>query len=208
MSFFGFDPAAPPQGANKKDDAYDFENTYDGLGELEEDDAFNQETFGTSTSDIRKDFDFGQGDSQQSETHAKASAPPAQTISYAQAATVPVNDDEFMQELWGSSNAPSKNHADSTEDKPAGGQPEKKILSLEEIEAQLTAIDHSQQPPQQVPQQQFPPQPYGVPGMMPPPPQFGYMMAPGFMPPQYPYPGMIPQQMPPMQQGQFPPPQQ
>ena len=207
MSFFGFDPAAPPQGANKKDDAYDFENTYDGLGELEEDDAFNQETFGTSTSDIRKDFDFGQGDSQQSETHAKASAPPAQTISYAQAATVPVNDDEFMQELWGSSNAPSKNHADSTEDKPAGGQPEKKILSLEEIEAQLTAIDHSQQPPQQVPQQQFPPQPYGVPGMMPPPPQFGYMMAPGFMPPQYPYPGMIPQQMPPMQQGQFPPPQ-
>ena len=149
MSFFGFDPAAPPQGANKKDDAYDFENTYDGLGELEEDDAFNQETFGTSTSDIRKDFDFGQGDSQQSETHAKASAPPAQTISYAQAATVPVNDDEFMQELWGSSNAPSKNHADSTEDKPAGGQPEKKILSLEEIEAQLTAIDHSQQPPPQ-----------------------------------------------------------
>ena len=135
---------------------------------MEEDDAFNQETFGTSTSDIRKDFDFGQGDSQQSETHAKASAPPAQTISYAQAATVPVNDDEFMQELWGSSNAPSKNHADSTEDKPAGGQPEKKILSLEEIEAQLTAIDHSQQPPQQVPQQQFPPQPYGVPGMMPP----------------------------------------
>ena len=75
---------------------------------MEEDDAFNQETFGTSTSDIRKDFDFGQGDSQQSETHAKASAPPAQTISYAQAATVPVNDDEFMQELWGSSNAPSK----------------------------------------------------------------------------------------------------
>ena len=205
MSFFGFDPAAPPQGANQKDDVYDFENTYDGLGELQEDDAFNQETFGTSTSEIRKDFEFSQGESQQSESYAKASAPPAQTISYAQAATVPVNDDEFMQELWGSSNAPSKNHTDSTEEKTAGGQSEKKILSLEEIEAQLTAIDPSQQPP--LPQQQFPPQPYGVPGMMPPPPQFGYMMAPGFMPPQYPYPGMIPQQMPPMQQGQFPPPQ-
>ena len=74
---------------------------------MEEDDAFNQETFGTSTSDIRKDFDFGQGDSQQSRPTQRLQ-PPAQTISYAQAATVPVNDDEFMQELWGSSNAPSK----------------------------------------------------------------------------------------------------
>ncbi|KAK6890419.1 DNA topoisomerase 2-associated protein PAT1 [Candida tropicalis] len=216
MSFFGFDPTAPPQqqqqqqqGGQKKDEVYDFENTYDGLGELEEDDALNSETFGTSTQEIRKDFDFGHGNSK--EPTPQASNAPVSTIpqgiSYAQAAAQPGNDDEFMEDLWGSSNAPGKQQQENA----GNGKNEKKILSLEEIEAQLTAIDQSQQQPQQaIPppqqQQQFPPQPYGMPGMMPPPPQFGYMMAPGFIPPQYGYPGMIPQQMPPMppqqQQGQ------
>lgn len=225
MSFFGFDPSAPPQqrqqqGRQKRDDVYEFENTYDGLGELEEDDALNSETFGTSSQEIGKDFDFGHGNSKEPTPKARDDIP-SQGISYAQAASQPGNDDEFMEDLWGSSNAPSKQPQQQQD--ISGAKTEKKILSLEEIEAQLTAIDQSQQqqgipvPPHQ--QQQFPPQPYGMPGIMPPPPppppQFGYMMAPGFMPPQYGYPNMIPQQMPPMppqqqnQQGQqIPQPQQ
>ncbi|RCK55834.1 DNA topoisomerase 2-associated protein PAT1 [Candida viswanathii] len=206
MSFFGFDPTAPPQGGQKKDEVYDFENTYDGLGELEEDDVLNSETFGTSTQEIRKDFDFGHGGSK--EPTPQASAPiPAQAsvpqgISYAQAAAQPANDDEFMEDLWGSSNAPGKQQQQQAQQDAASGKTEKKFFN-------------NQFPPQQQQQQQFPPQPYGIPGMMPPPPQFGYMMPPGYFPQQYGYPGMMPQQMPPMppqqqqqQQQQVPPPQQ
>lgn len=86
MSFFGFDPSMPRErphnsgapgfgptpdpfaGLSRRkpdeddDDALDFEDTYDGLGdELEEDrDAFNEDTFGASN--VGTDFDFsGQG---------------------------------------------------------------------------------------------------------------------------------------------------
>ncbi|KAG7661929.1 PAT1 [[Candida] subhashii] len=202
MSFFGFDPTAPPPGvnANKNDEAYDFQDTYEGLGELE-DDAFNQETFATNTADIRKDFDFGTGTGTDNVTQAPP--PPPQNFSYAQVASSNLNDDEFMQDLWGSSNAPPA----PAENKGSAPSGEKKILSLEEIEAQLTAIDESQKPPQP---QQFPPQPYPMPPGMIPHPQFGgYMMPPGgFMPPppgQYPqFPG-FPQQMPPQFPGQVPP---
>ncbi|WLF80396.1 DNA topoisomerase 2-associated protein pat1 [Lodderomyces elongisporus] len=224
MSFFGFDPTQPPAGT-RNDEAYDFENTYDGLGELEEDDAFNSETFGTSTNEIRKDFEFGHTDNNtgtgagyQATPHAShtstaaaaaaATATPQSTsISYAQAAqSAPVNDDEFMQELWGESNAPSKSAGVSTSAKGDSQSSERKVLSLEEIEAQLTAIDQSQMPnfAHQQPGS-FPPQGYGVPGMMPPPPHIppqhfnGYMMG-GFIPPnQFGMPGMPPQPMPPMQ---------
>ncbi|CAI5759261.1 unnamed protein product [Candida verbasci] len=194
MSFFGFDPTGPPNSRGKNggedNEVYDFENTYDGLGEIEEDDAFNDETFNTNVNEIKKDYDFGQG-SNTKQQYQQASIPAPTSISYAQAAVSgPVNDDEFMQDLWGSSNTPSLQQEDSKQ--------ERKILSLEEIEAQLTAIDQGQQQ-----QQQFPPQLYGIPGMIPPPPQFGGYMMPGFMPPQYGFPaGMIPQQIPIQQQQQ------
>ncbi|KAI5955321.1 PAT1 [Candida jiufengensis] len=213
MSFFGFDPTQPPRGS-KDDKVYDFEDTYDGLGELEEEDAFNDETFGASTNDIRKDFEFGHGPSTKKEEPQYQSTPaPSLSQSYAQAAqSNPVNDDEFMEELWGSSNAPSKSIHEKQQQIPQQqeesgtyqAQSERKILSLEEIEAQLTAIDQQQQQhPQAFPQPgSFPPQHYGAPGMM---PQFnGYMMG-GYMQPQYGFPGgAIPhQQFPPMQG--FPP---
>ncbi|ODV79034.1 uncharacterized protein CANTADRAFT_26107 [Suhomyces tanzawaensis NRRL Y-17324] len=194
MSFFGFDATGPPSGRHpdQPSESYDFQDTYDGLGEQldETDDAFNEMTFG-GQGDIGKDFSFGnaphaaQGHGAPAK-RAPAPAPPKSGVSYAQVAA---NDDEFMQDLWGTGNAPNK-----SEDQ-AAPNPEKKIMSLEELEAQLTAIDQSQQP------LQFPPQPYGMPGMMPPPQFGGYMMPPnGFMPPpgqygQFPG-GPIPQQMP------------
>lgn len=82
MSFFGFDPtrhnAAAPgfsqshdpfaglsgNDGSKIDDALDFEDTYDGLGDQldETDDAFNDDTFGNegpaTKSNVGKDFDF------------------------------------------------------------------------------------------------------------------------------------------------------
>lgn len=196
MSFFGFDTNGPPNG---EQEAVDFENTYDGYGEElnEADDKYNDETFG-NTGPIGKDFNYQQ--------------PQSQNISYAQAATI--NDDDFMRDLWGKSNPLS---AELTSTNVAA--PEKKILSLEEIEAQLTSIDNQQQQPvpMQLPQQQFgmpgmiPQQPFGMPGMM--PPMYGqYPGMPGFgqpfyqMPPhlQGPVPQQVPQQIPPQVQGQVP----
>lgn len=178
MSFFGFDPSfprqQPPQGdAAAQTESYDFQDTYDGLGE----DAFNDETFGegqpwadpagASAPDARRQPAPGSA--------PVGAAPPRQHVSYAQAAAHPSNDVEFMQELWGQPAAPP--HVTGAAPPPQ----EKKMLSLEEIEAQLTAIDHAQ--------------------MRPPPPQFGY----GMMPPQYggymgPPGGFMP---PPGQYGQF-----
>lgn len=81
MSFFGFDtgprghnkaapgfsqahdPFAGLSGRGNEDDALDFEDTYDGLGDQldETDDAFNDDTFGGDTAvagNVGKDFDF------------------------------------------------------------------------------------------------------------------------------------------------------
>jgi len=208
MSFFGFDPSVPPHAQSRDNvtESYDFQDTYDGLGdELDEgDDAFNDETFGTS-GEVRKDFNFaGAG------INSASAAPQPQRpgISYADAISHS-NDDEFMQDLWGTSNAPQ---GQQQPQQPTEGQlrgaPEKKILSLEEIEAQLTSIDQSQQ---------LPPQPqFVVPGMMPPNQYGGYMLPPaGFMPPpgqygQFQGAPLGSQQLPPqpMQPGQqLPPPQ-
>lgn len=182
MSFFAFD-ATGPQGQQRNDEpAYDFQETYEGFGEINEDDALNDETFGVSS--VRKDFDFSGG-----QAAAPAAARP--NVSYARAAA---NDDDFMKDLWGVN--PPQNQTGA----PAPVQEDnlKKVLSLSEIEAQLTSIEQ-QQPRGQLPphpQQQF------YPGGFPPPPQYGgYMMPQGFMPPpgQYgmPYPGhFMPMQAP------------
>ncbi|RLV91394.1 DNA topoisomerase 2-associated protein PAT1 [Spathaspora sp. JA1] len=192
MSFFGFDPSAPPSGRNNgKQEVYEFQDTYEGLDEAG--DAFNDETFGTSTGDIRKDFDFGSGAGTAGSASAQSAPAPSsgvvsQGVSYAQVAAA--TDDEFMQDLWGT-NTPIKHESPAT----AG---ERKILSLEEIEAQLTAIEASVQPvpPQQQQQQQNQGQ-FMQPSFMMPPPQFGYMMPPppgAYMPPP----------PPPHQYGQMP----
>lgn len=190
MSFFGFDASGSQYQQHQQNaTAYDFQDTYEGYGEIEEDDALNSETFGVNT--VGKDFDF-------SATAGAAAAPAySQTranVSYARAAA---NDDEFMKDLWGD-NTPEPQPAQQQPQQQAAPE-EKKVLSLQEIEAQLTAIDNSQPRGQLPPQQQF------YPGMH---PQFGgYMMPQGFMPPsgQYgmPYGGFMPMQpqMGPMGQG-------
>lgn len=184
MSFFGFDASGAQyqnQGTASNEPAYDFQDTYEGLGELEEDDALNSETFGVGN--VRKDFDFG---------HSAQPAAPVTRInpgvSYARAAA---NDDEFMQDLWGV-NHPQPGAQPPQAAQPAAAAPvddKKKVLSLQEIEAQLTAIDSSlARGPMGHPQQQYFQGGY--------PPQFpGYAVPPGFMPPpgQYgmPYPGQF-----------------
>lgn len=199
MSFFGFDPSGPPQQQQRPgaQESYDFQDTYEGLGEIgdENDDAMNDETFGISN--VGKNFDFAGA------VPAVAPSSIRPELSFAKAAAA--NDDDFMKDLWGDSTPEPKTQSGAhggvqgqnpaTAQEPSGSR---KVLSLEEIEAQLTAIDHSQQrsmplaPPMQ---QQF------YPGM---PPQYGgYMMPQGYMmpPPQYgmPYPGQF---MPPHPMGQ------
>lgn len=176
MSFFGFDPSVPPhlRSQNQNADSYDFQETYDGLGDPEQD-ALNDETFGATK--VGNDFSFAQaGQPQAAPVHT-------QNLSYAQAATThPTNDDEFMNDLWGAGNAPA---AASAQQAPVQQpiqqqqqQPhERAVLSLNDIEAQLTAIDPRMQHPQQ------PPHPYMMGGMVP-PGYGGYMMPMGsYMPP-------------------------
>lgn len=203
MSFFGFDPTGPPQQHQQlhagPQESYDFQETYEGLGEIgdENDDAMNDETFGISN--VGKNFDFAGA--------VPAAAPSSirPELSFAKAAAA--NDDDFMKDLWGDSTPEPKAQAGAQgQGQPQGLVPvpaqntsrSRKVLSLEEIEAQLTAIDHSQQRamPQAPPmQQQF------YPGM--PPHYNGYMMPQGYMmpPPQYgmPFPGQF---MPPHPMGQ------
>lgn len=185
MSFFGFDATGPPQNSTE---VYDFQDTYEGLGEQlnEADDEFNDETFG-NVKEVGKDFNFaGATDGNQPQLHQLQHQLQLQLqqhqqvvgqlnpgVTYAQVATTSLNDDQFMQDLWGTTNAPSQGGQEQQNQPP---KQEKKILSLEEIEAQLTALDS------QLQQQQYPPQHYGIP-----PPQYGgYMMPPnGYMPAPY-----------------------
>lgn len=210
MSFFGFDASA--QGRSKgaaKTAAYDdFE---------EEDDKFNDETFGSAaTTSMGGDFQFGVG--QQSKSSLQpAAAPPQQQVSYAKAAV-----DEVLQpmaSLWA-------DEQPKTEEKDA-------VLSMDEIQAKLRADQPlmnmgqmpfppqimqalcsphiQQQMMQAVAQGRFPnmematqamiqllmSQQMGFPPMMPPP--MGYQgQIPGQMPMQQPQ--MQPQMQPPMQQ--------
>lgn len=181
MSFFGIDTSGTQYHNQGSNDTYDFQDTYEGLGEVE-DDALNDETFGVGN--VRKDFDFS--------ATSQAAAPITKVnpgISYARAAA---NDDEFMQDLWGV-NPPQ------AASQPAPQKEEKKkVLSLQEIEAQLTAIDNSQQrAPMAPPQQQFFQGGY--------PPQFpGYMMPQGFMPAPGQYGMAYPGQFMPMQAPMVP----
>ncbi|KAH3661339.1 hypothetical protein OGAPHI_006746 [Ogataea philodendri] len=133
MSFFGFDPSGPPSSKSKdrKLETYDFEETYEGLGDQDED-AFNDETFGADTNEIGTNFDFSGGLKQPAQSQAVNPG-----LSYAKAAQV----DQVvgpMASLWNDEAKP----ASAPSSQPV---PEQKVLSLEEIEARL------RQPQQQVP---------------------------------------------------------
>ncbi|GEQ70366.1 hypothetical protein JCM33374_g4043 [Metschnikowia sp. JCM 33374] len=224
MSFFGFESSVPQhqhshsrpqhQGDGK---VYDFQETYEGLGDYEEDDVLNSETFGVG--EVGKNFDFASstGGQRHAQRHAQPHAPVSAShtrpnVSFARAAA---NDDEFMKDLWGDNtpepksgpgNAASANQQPQSQSqsqssgagaaKASASADDRKVLSLQEIEAQLTAIDPSQPRGQGPAPNQFYP---GIPGNY-----GGYMMPQGYLPPSgqfgMPYPGQFMPMQPP-----FPP---
>jgi DNA topoisomerase 2-associated protein PAT1 len=151
MSFFDFDPMAPPAGSTKP-------QTLD-FNDMEEDDAFNDETFGaTAVSNLDEDFNFSLGglnDNKPKQTYKPAPIPTKNaSVSYAKAAHTSV--DEVLQpmaSLW-------------SDEKPSNTAPQEQkpnVLSLEEIEAKLKTQNLPSQPQQfqqfQQLQQQQQPQP-------------------------------------------------
>lgn len=199
MSFFGFDPSGPPDSGTSSQnptDLYDFQETYQGLGEgYDREDVLDDDTFGSVNPMSHAAVSAPPQPSYHGAHPAPANSAPHQNFTYAQAAGN--NDDDFMQELWGLNGAPRPAATEVSQPPPqhqADAHSDRKIMSLEEIEALLTSIDQAQRQqhphpyPQQHPQQHLqypPPQAYGMPGMMHPnqvPPHLqygGYMMGPG-----------------------------
>ncbi|KAL2370734.1 hypothetical protein RJZ57_004837 [Blastomyces gilchristii] len=187
MSFFGFDTTLPrdrPSGRQTRgifenpdpfaqvahattqddDDAIDFEDTYDGLGDqLDEDqDAFNEDTFGGGEDEkqpVGKDFDFYGKTAQMSnvldeeQMLYKLKHPPRESKPKSPAPTPAkpkrtgyelYQDPGYIPEIqakstvWGTGVGQKSKAEDSTlPSKPAA--PAKKIMSLEEVEAQMRA---------------------------------------------------------------------
>ncbi|KAH8696136.1 putative topoisomerase II associated protein [Talaromyces proteolyticus] len=194
MSFFGFDTSLPrdrqagqqargifenpdpfaevaraqAQGLHDADDdAIDFEDTYDGLGDQLDDDQdeFNDDTFGGGNNTVGKDFDFFGTTAQVSDAineeqirytlqHPKPSAPLSPGAGQRQApavASIPrlpkksgyerYQDSEFIPEIaakssvWGTT--AQKKHV--AEPAPVASMPaaSRKMMSLEEVEAQM-----------------------------------------------------------------------
>jgi DNA topoisomerase 2-associated protein PAT1 len=184
-----------PQMARHRE-VLNFEETYSGLSD-EDEDVFNDETFGTNVP-LGKDFNFG----------GPGGSTSAPAVNYAEAArSVPqpsaFGDDALkpMESLWQQQQAPR-----SQQQEP---------ISVDQIEARLSQGNPPQSQGQAQQQQQFPPQ---VPQQMF-PQQGGYFYPPGFIPPmpqgynippQFGVPPQQFQQFPPVdqlmiQQGQFPP---
>lgn len=230
MSFFGFDSSGPHSrerngNGREKERPLDFEDTYKGLGEYEneEDDFLNDETFG-SGAELGTDFDFGHGSGNAGSNAAAATTNAFATggRSYVAAARSGVEhpgqhgldatvDMRPMESLWSNSGVPGAQLQD---------QPQ--TLSMEELERQQRQRQMAGQPgfmampppgygmpvpPQGFPQQQPQfanqyPAPYPPQGMQGIPPQFQNMQA-VFNQPQGPPPQGHPN---PQFPGMFPPP--
>lgn len=144
MSFFGFDPAGPAA----KNGQLDLNKFQDFGDELEDDDAFNDETFGNSAAAPGNDFDFGGRGKKETAGLRPAPIPQQTNLSYATAAQTSSQNDsalEPMQSLWGSNEPQQQPQA----------QPEQKVYSLEEVEARMRQQPVAPQHQIQVPQ--FPP---------------------------------------------------
>ena len=185
---------------SRNKEVLNFEDTYAGISD-EEEDAFNDETFGTGVA-VGSDFNFG-GDSSSS---TKSSGLNYAQVAGSHKANVAYNDDQLkpIEGLW--------------------GQGSKDAISADELEAKLqssvaqTQQQAQQQTQQQAQQQAEQQQAQQFPGGYP-PLNMGYnFLPPGFIPPQgygqfaVPPPQQFQQfqQFPPMdqlmiQQGQFPP---
>lgn len=219
MSFFGFDTTLPrdrqaggqqsrgifenpdpfaevaraqAQGlhGDDDDDAIDFEDTYDGLGDQLDDDqdAFNDDTFGGGGDNVGKDFDFFGSTAQISDVmteeqviynlqNSKKSAPLASKEAPAKAAAPSVprlpkktgyeryQDPGFIPEItakssvWGTTAQPKKQvMVEPTPVAVPAPAPSRRMMSLEEVEAQLR-----QQPPHAAPPMPFPEMPQAMP---------------------------------------------
>ncbi|KAF3483055.1 topoisomerase II [Arthroderma uncinatum] len=230
MSFFGFDatlpenrPAASAQrgifeapdpfaevaratadrSGYNDDDAIDFEDTYDGLGDQldEANDDFNDDTFGDAAGEqsqpVGKDFDFFGNTAQMtnvlgeeqvlynlqhgsSDTAARPVLPtlPKRTgyEKYQDPGYIP--EIQAKSSVWGTTATQKAKAAPEPAQKeqpaPAPAEPPRKMLSLEEVEAQMR-MQAMRPPPQQQQQQQEQSQP--------PPQHFPGAMLPTGMPP-------------------------
>lgn len=254
MSFFGFDTTGPPGhsrnapgfgqhdafaglGGGVDDDAIDFEETYDGLGDQLDttDDALNDDTFGggpATQQSIGRDFDFAGQTSQISNTIQEeqmlyqARQRPAQQRPLVPQASKPnrsgyesYKDPEYIPQLearadiWGlkPKQSSASRQAPQQPTAPAAfSQPARKLMSLEEVEAMMRSQSSTASPAQQPPMQD---------------PHFQMLQQQQqqqqFQQPQHPFPGypgpspaqFAPQilqrpQQPPQQQPQGPPRQQ
>lgn len=151
-------------------DVLQFEDTYEGLDE--EDDALNDETFGVDVP-VGQAFDFGNPSESQPQPQlnfAQAARAPPQQSSIQE----PLGDDPLkpIESLWGGAPpvAPQQQQQ----------QQQPKVLSLDELESQLT--QHPAPQPSQFPQGQPPQGPF-------PPGPGNFFFPPGFIPPQQGPPG-------------------
>ncbi|ODQ67356.1 hypothetical protein NADFUDRAFT_81861 [Nadsonia fulvescens var. elongata DSM 6958] len=179
MSFFGFDDKSTDIKDTKE---YTFDDTYDGLGQQlqESGDDFNDETFGSfAVNDVGKDFEFGLSSSnatdvnnnyqQKPQSSSQAGMPSLQPIASLwgaadQAQKLGTNEvfdnNNFDHNNYDRSTFELNNSGHGNYDPTNGTGIPGKILSLEEVEAQLRAAS-LQQPQFQQPllsmPGQFPP---------------------------------------------------
>ncbi|PGH26884.1 hypothetical protein AJ80_01466 [Polytolypa hystricis UAMH7299] len=173
---------ATAPGLEQSDDVIDFEDTYDGLGDQLDDDqdAFNDDTFGgNGPSAVGKDFDFygntaevsGVLDEEQVRYNLKsrpnelqpapAATPAVESSKSKRTGYERYQDPGYIPEIsakssiWGSDSMQRAKAAAPSEKATAA----RKVLSLEEVEAQMRAQSRKQPPPAQP----TPPLPYPVP---------------------------------------------
>ncbi|KAI0461197.1 hypothetical protein LJB42_001213 [Komagataella kurtzmanii] len=104
------------------------DDRYESYKDFEDEDELNDETFGSDVY-VGKNFDFS-GGKPKANVHSAPAQPP--NMLYAQAARTPVEDVlKPMASLWSEPSSQSKPQ------QQAPSQPTEKVLSLEEIEAQL-----------------------------------------------------------------------
>ncbi|KAK2770297.1 hypothetical protein FQN53_005646 [Emmonsiellopsis sp. PD_33] len=249
MSFFGFDTTLPKdrpsgqqsrgifenpdpfaevarataRGMQDEDDAIDFEDTYDGLGDQldEANDAFNDDTFGGGgeKAPVGKDFDFYGNTAQMSNVLDEEQMiyrlkhrqnEPTPKSSAAEAPTQPkrtgyelYQDPGYIPEIqakssvWGTGAGQRAKMEDDAQ-ASAAPAPSRKMMSLEEVEAQMRAQSQKQAPAAQPP---APAQPTVAPQFPGPFPQVTAAMS---IPP-HDRPILPPDGMPPLSVQEFPP---
>ncbi|CBX93824.1 hypothetical protein IAQ61_003706 [Plenodomus lingam] len=215
MSFFGFDTNLPRDRGHSAnapgfsqhdafaalgeaaadDDAIDFDETYDGLGDAldDADDALNDDTFGqgpATQQSIGKDFDFAGQTSQVQSTlqeeqmlyqarqrPAQQQRPPVPQASKPnRSGYESYKDPEYIPQLearadiWGlkpkqPAQQPAQQRAPEPQSTPQQPSQAKKLMSLDEVEAMMRAQSISNEPPRGAPQYYHGPPP-GMPPHM------------------------------------------